>query len=242
MLATAIKPYKMPYSEHIPKGAIIKTLMWGMRTGGDVGALRTNKEESISNYSKEMYQHLYFVDDSDINEGDWYYWPVTRSVLRFKMTEIERKRDNPHPSKDCKKIIATTDKRIKNQMLLDGFDRILPQPSQSFIEEYCKQGGIDWVDVEYESAGNWINCKINSEKLGEECKVCNELIYASERDCDCGYKLKVNSNNKIITHFINDNWSRDKVETLLFNLADKYGYTSGKNDIEDFNQWIKKNL
>ena len=217
MLATAIKPYKMPYSEHIPKGAIIKTLMWGMRTGGDVGALRTNKEESISNYSKEMYQHLYFVDDSDINEGDWYYWPVTRSVLRFKMTEIERKRDNPHPSKDCKKIIATTDKRIKNQMLLDGFDRIYPQPSKSFIEKYCKLGGIDEVMVELTEWG----VGFGHDKNGIELPL----------------RLKVNSHNEIAIHTIKDNWSRDEVNHILRDFSNVMGLDSSY-----VRSYIKENI
>ena len=40
----------------------------------------------------------------------------------------------------------------------------------------------------------------------------------------------------------NKMYSREEVETLLFNLAEHYGGTSSKSDINDFNQWIKDNL
>ncbi len=37
-------------------------------------------------------------------------------------------------------------------------------------------------------------------------------------------------------------YSREDVESLLFNLAEHYEMTSAKGDIEDFNTWINKNL
>lgn len=36
--------------------------------------------------------------------------------------------------------------------------------------------------------------------------------------------------------------SREKVEVLLFNLAEHYGMTSTKSEIDDFNIWISENL
>jgi hypothetical protein len=37
-------------------------------------------------------------------------------------------------------------------------------------------------------------------------------------------------------------WDREEVEDLLFSLAEHYGFTSSKSDIEDFNQWVEENL
>jgi hypothetical protein len=37
-------------------------------------------------------------------------------------------------------------------------------------------------------------------------------------------------------------YTREEVEQLLFNLAEYFGRTNDKTDIEDFNNWIKENL
>ena len=180
--------------------------------------------------------HLYFVDDSEINEGDWYYWPVTRSVLRFKMTEIERKGDNPHPSKDCKKVIATTDSSLevtndKDSVLLNN----LPQPSQSFIEEYCKLGGVGLVDVEYENTSKGWQSIANHEAVEE--------WFLSSTVIPDNWVVKVNSNNEITTHFIKEKvekvYTREEVQdAVICALMDRY------NEGSDFRlqDWLKRNL
>jgi hypothetical protein len=89
-------------------------------------------------------QHLYFTSDDGIKEGDWYYWEFNRSIIKHKSFE-----GNDRPSKDCRKIIATTDSKLKD----------IPQIPQSFIEEYTKQGGNVLVDLEYEQY--W--AKVNGE-------------------------------------------------------------------------------
>jgi hypothetical protein len=85
----------------------------------------------------QVSQHLYFTSDDEINN---------------KVLKSDHNVD--YEQNHVFKIIATTDNRIKNQMLLDGFDRIYPQPSQSFIEhfvsEYNKGNVITDVLVEYE--------------------------------------------------------------------------------------------
>ena len=37
-------------------------------------------------------------------------------------------------------------------------------------------------------------------------------------------------------------YTKEQVETLLFNLAEHYGMVNGKADIEDFNEWMEENL
>ena len=39
-----------------------------------------------------------------------------------------------------------------------------------------------------------------------------------------------------------ETYSREEVESLLFNLAEHYAMTSSKSEIDDFNEWIKENL
>ena len=77
---------------------------------------------------------LYIISNDDIEEGDWYYWPVTRSVIKCKLFGDEKS-----PSKDCKKIIGTTNPELKD----------VPQLPQSFIDMYRKSGGISEIDVAY---------------------------------------------------------------------------------------------
>jgi len=102
-------------------------------------------------------KHLYITTDDEIKEGDWYYWPVTKTVQRLKLTELE-KEYGKSLSKDCKKIIATTDPKMHSTRLKDCpvnpednmvSVRGVSKPPKSFIEEYCRVGGIDEVDVEY---------------------------------------------------------------------------------------------
>ena len=92
------------------------------------------------NYPKDVskkYQpfHLYITTDDEIKEGDCYLWTKndgTDGVVLRATT------DGGSIKFNSKKIIATTDPELN-----------LPQPSKEFIEEYCKVGGIDEVDVEY---------------------------------------------------------------------------------------------
>jgi hypothetical protein len=79
--------------------------------------------------------HLYITTDEEIKEGDWIYadggtWNGTITQCKESLlTECWRK------------IIASTDLKL----IADGVAEI----KQSFIEEYCKAGGIDEVLVEY---------------------------------------------------------------------------------------------
>src|SRR6056297_230629 len=102
---------------------------------------------------------LYIITDEKIEEGDWFLYLSSDTPITYKCNKIdftfERQRD------ECKKIIATTDSSLKIKSgkdltkeyitieeNLNGIS--LPQPSQAFIEAYCKAGGIDEVLVEVE--------------------------------------------------------------------------------------------
>ena len=136
-------------------------------------------------------QHLYFTTDDVIKEGDWYIlkrngFPLT---IEIAMNEFEI----GNLLGDEEKIIATTDHELN-----------LPQPSKEFIEEYCRKGGIDEVDVEYErrtSLGEWKHVLLPSE-------------WGSKGENPT--RPKITKDNKIIIHSVQKNvFSRDEVKLLV---------------------------
>ena len=146
--------------------------------------------------------HLYFTTDVDIKKGDWVFDSISNKVIQLK---------NSNPLKfPCKKIIATTDPKLivftKLQSDLGDVNmqkaQRLPQPSKAFIEKFCKVGGIDEVEVEYEK----FSCPRDVGVCYEKC----------QGNC---LKLKVDSHNTITIHPVKDSWSREEVEELK-RLAD----------------------
>lgn len=133
-----------------------------------------------------------------------------------------------------REVLATTDKSLKiiekNQcdgcqagLPLDGFihkdgqtmgiacskdkySRLLPQPSQAFIEKYCRLGGIDEVLVEYEKIYKYCND-------GKVCE-CNNPRFCKDGRQGIDYKLKVDSHNAITIHPIKYSWSKEEVNEL----------------------------
>lgn len=115
------------------------------------------------------YQHLYFLSDEEIKDGDWFIYDntlynrvkksLTPSVTVFielypHLDLLERFREVY--ISDCKKIIATTDTSLLkdfNKEGDDGFD-LFPQPSKKwlehFITEYNKGNKLEKVMVEYD--------------------------------------------------------------------------------------------
>jgi hypothetical protein len=93
------------------------------------------------------FQHLYFTTDEEIKEGNWYYSVTLNNI--FKAT------NKMLPIFGGEKIIASTDPEL-NSNQIEPYDTSKPygiefaQIPQSFIEEYCKAGGIDEVLVEGE--------------------------------------------------------------------------------------------
>jgi hypothetical protein len=91
--------------------------------------------------------HLYITTDEEIKEGDWVHhkeYGIRHYVNKDLTPEA-------YKSKGWKKIIATTDSNLFVTIgeYYNAYNKELPQIPQSFIEEYCKAGGIDDVLVEY---------------------------------------------------------------------------------------------
>ena len=96
-------------------------------------------------------QHLYFTNDEEIKEGDWF---INTNFQKIYQANSENSKNiiefGPHP--EIRKIISSTDPKLCIECTYKGDDKCksLPQPSEAFIKAYCEQGGIDEVDVEYE--------------------------------------------------------------------------------------------
>ena len=150
--------------------------------------------------------HLYFTTDEEIKEGDWFINTGNHNII------MQAKKDGNSLAKEyCKKIIATTDPKL----IESGVSEI----PTSFIEEYCKAGGINEVYVECE--GYKVNGMI---------------------DETTSYKLKVNpTDNTITTRLV-----EEKMYSLedMIKLAKKVNETDFAFPIEnwDIKKWIKENL
>ena len=75
-------------------------------------------------------QHIYITNDEEIKEGDWFYNPF--------INEIQINCN----SKDCKKIILTTD----GDLIKDGVQKI----DDEFIEWFVNNPRCEWVEVKKE--------------------------------------------------------------------------------------------
>lgn len=131
----------------------------------DIPTLNLSKE--ISNYETNPYQliidrgyqpqHLYIISDEEIKEGDWFIQTTYQGVFKCLKKDnnyIYFNNNSYEPIDYCKKIIATTDLNLSSIPKGDTFTKLIPEPSQSFIEkyveEYNKGNVITDVMVEYE--------------------------------------------------------------------------------------------
>ena len=136
-----------------------------------------NDDIKVELKSNSSYQHLYFISDEKIKEGDFAYDKNTNSI--YKVGKFTSKAGHEghsikplksdvkegefytyigeHYSQYSRKIITTTDKSLLINW--SGYEEFiarpisaivyLPQIPQSLVEEYVKQGGIDEVELEY---------------------------------------------------------------------------------------------
>jgi hypothetical protein len=143
------------------------------------------------------HNHLYFTTDEEIKEGDWCYQTVINKVVQARTDYYKDFR--------FRKIIASTDPELYTE-IDNGFEKStkrvkihLPQPSQAFIEAYCKSGGIDEVLVELDclqSAGLMIV---------DYSQDPPETVHRDEPEC-IEWKLKVDPiHNTIIIHPVEEN-------------------------------------
>ena len=170
------------------------------------------KISSLNNPQRWEYQHLYFLSDEEIKEGDWVYNSGQNIVFKWPNHYVKANIKGEH----LKKIIATTDRTLHYKISLphgEG-EQSLPRPSNEFLKKYCELGGIDEVLVEYE-----------------------EYDWNEYTDTYWNSKLKVAPDNTITIKSIKDSWNREEVIDLIRNSHEDYH--EHPNDLEN---WIKQNL
>lgn len=184
-------------------------------------------------------QHLYIASDDEIKEGDNNWCIYDNQVI---LNDIYCQAT----LKDCKKIIATTDKSL----IIAGTEKWVypPQISESFIKAFVESdGSIKEVMVEYSEMYN-CPCK---EKLSiarnwwnkDESMNCkNEVEDHYNHGLTCFNKeiiIKTRPDNTIIISQAKT-YTRDEVEKLIYSFATKV--FNEKFDIKDVKDWIENNL
>ena len=142
-------------------------------------------------------QHLYFLSNDEIKEGDWFYKnPCTIPIQQADELTLKIK-DKSWNIVEYKKIIATTNSELRIKNINGVLGLMLPRPSdefiQKFIEEYNKGNVITEVMVEYEN-----NYDIKYTYLpgfGENAEKIDN------------WKLKVAPDNTITIHPIEETWN-----------------------------------
>jgi len=204
------------------------------------------------------HQHLYVTASQDVDPikvGDWTLdlnCGLTHGRLTRIDDELELTNYARNPKYNIRKIIATTDKKLTIDCLLDTCphdwkcskscfnSRGLPNVEQSLINEYCDKGGIDKVFVEYTNrcCGRCdgvddlcftdMTCKLHSIEGCEQCW--------GER----GNRLKLTLDVAVKWYPIDKKmYSRREVELLLMTFDMQKG-----RDIttKEFDAWTKQNL
>ncbi len=205
--------------------------LWTHENGNGISLrLWDNITSKVSKHELNGYcipQHLYFISDDDIKEGDWILW--NHKIVQAIDTVYW----------DAKKIIATTNKSL----VLEGkgpsgdiaWKHSLPQPSKSFLEvftkEYNRDKQIKEVMVEYNEL-----CIQTGQPCGFPCN----------GDCNINSvkSLKVNPKDNTITiKATKDKWNRTEIEQLLWSFNKwRKDNTLKQNEPEMIVKWMEENI
>ena len=184
----------------------------------------------------ESAQHLYFLSDEEIKEGDWWIDLLENRIFQVTEEDVIVAKADGLPHNGFKKIIATTDKSlvVSKDTGIVGIEYNLPQPSEGFIlkfaDSYNSGKPITEVDVEYIS---------NLEQIGSE-------------DDEYFEKLKVDPKDNTITiKKTKDTWNKtdeDLIKAFEDFACAVYGANYGKDtSIKErakamAKRWIEENL
>ena len=178
---------------------------------------------------------IYILSDDEIEETDWFILLMDNGLHELhnrKTTNIKHWDNNYAWTKDCKKIIATTDISLNYETPFYGMDadNNFPQPSQQFIEKYIES----------------YNCgKIITEVLVEyNCGDKDCTLFGCKNHLGCNHEniqtVVIKQDNTINIKPAKDIWNREELIQILEKFdkdSPDFGYGEDKR-----NKWIEKNL
>lgn len=192
----------------------------------------------IGIFESDIYQpqHLYVTTDEVAKKGDYYI----HKELDSKLDSVKQLLEDGEFL--AKKIIATTDSKLRERSIITETDKsiihsVMPRIPQSFIEEYCKVGGIDKILVEYEVITNTYDNMVDL--------MCPHSVAEYEQTTSSTLKLKTDTNNCIIIHPVEEKmYSEDTFEAKCIAFADLCIYKGIPRESvrNEFDKWIKENL
>lgn len=196
----------------------------------DEGKLYLNKKERgelITEIGSP--QHLYITSNDEIKEGDWYF-----DGIDFIHQKSKHNAALVDGNKQNKKIIATTNTSLKlyetatDYKVIMGSCKILPQPSQQFIEKYIES--------------------YNKGEIITDALVEYEMRHTGWTEDQSEYTydefIKVNPKDNTITiKRLKESWNRkelsEKLHKLKQDVINKYHAQITNLDVDE---WIEENL
>ena len=210
-----------------------KTQIYRCRTGG-LGYYENHTTYTVNNQG----QHLNILSDDEIKEGEYWYDVVTEKIQQAKNSIFDCWREYVAKRGHAKKIIATTDQSIRDEIAKRPIEQQYSMPciSNKFIKQFCEMNGIWEVMVEYEFI----------------CPICGALNPTGNK-FRCGavncsgvpeWKLKVNPDNTINISTIKESYSKEEVYEKLHNLMDFINHRENQVILSrpHFDNWIEDNL
>jgi hypothetical protein len=227
---------------------------WSILLSKQLGTLSYYKisEEALKSDNTIQKHHIYITVSQDvepIKESDWCIHLMQNDHDDLDTTHVFQagvigdcngKKAINNTDKtfyfeyECRKIIATTDPKLKSTEhwktpQRNGFiPGPIPQLQQSFLKEFVANFDGEY-EVEYED-------KINPSKLRRtpnsftSVKGIDQTIF--------GLKLKLNKDNTVnITSVKNKMYTREEVEVLILNAVD-----DNAGNTRTAHHWIKNNL
>lgn len=166
-------------------------------------------DEVLQSYGGVTHYHLYILSDENIRVGDVVYnsCGYVSKVLGFNVDAIKLE-SGQYWTRDCKKIIATTDTK-----LIEGvrWNKEFPYPSipldfiKLYITQYNDLNVINYVNVEYDEVYS---------SLGDEDIF--DLVCTHHPKMDV---LKTDENHEISINLIKDKWSKDELVKAFEDFA-----------------------
>lgn len=176
-------------------------------------------------------QHLYFLSDEEIKEGDW----CINDLNVLVQVTYKNGASVNNVKKHCKKIIATTDKWLGTNNGMQGASALFnnyPQPSPEFIQAY--------IDA-YNQGKPIIKCLVEYE-LPKTISISKHLILTGsseeKEEINSQATLKLKDNQIIIKKIEEKVYSESQIRKA-FQLGVQHGHSMGYKGLDHEDTVIK---